>query len=329
MSARRKLAFVLVVAGAVVLAGGYTAWAALAGGDGGPSDATVRPVSLGSTRVVVYRSLDRVQREQYGRIAVARGAAREQVGLECERVYFAGGRGLCLARSGRLGFTYRAKVLGPDFRPVRDVKLTGIPSRARVSRDGRYGASTTFVSGHSYQQQGTFSTRTVIYDLAAGRELLELEQLEVRRDGKVVDAPDVNFWGVTFAANPNRFYATLATGGKTYLIEGDVRARRARVLRENVECPSLSPDGTRVAYKKRVQLVAGSPTVWQLHVLDLRTMRDTPLAETRPIDDQAEWLDDEQVLYGVGEEVWAARADGTGTPRRFLRAAASPAVVNR
>jgi hypothetical protein len=32
---------------------------------------------------------------------------------------------------------------------------------------------------------------------------------------------DINFWGVTFARAPGRFYATLGTKGHTYLVEGD------------------------------------------------------------------------------------------------------------
>jgi hypothetical protein len=62
-------------------------------------------------------------------------------------------------------------------------------------------------------------------------------------------------------------------------------------------------------------------------VLDLATGKDTPLAETRPIDDQAEWLDEERVLYRTGEETWVVPADGGGRPERFLAAADSPAVV--
>jgi hypothetical protein len=103
-----------------------------------------------------------------------------------------------------------------------------------------------------------------------------------------------------------------------------VSARRVRTLRENVECPSLSPDGTRVAYKK---LFGRDPAVWRLHVLDLRTMADTPLAETRVVDDQAEWLDDRRVLYRIGEEIWVVRADGRGAARRFLARADSPSVL--
>jgi hypothetical protein len=140
------------------------------------------------------------------------------------------------------------------------------------------------------------------------------------RDGRRIDSPDFNFWGVTFASGDDRFYATLATGGERYLVRGSLRARRVELLRENVECPSLSPDGTRLAYKRRV----GGPEDWRLHVLDLRTMRHVPLAERRSIDDQVEWLNDRTVVYGDGRDVWAARADGRGRPRRVLLRADSP-----
>jgi hypothetical protein len=202
--------------------------------------------------------------------------------------------------------------------------VAGIPSRARVSPDGRYGAVTLFVAGDSYAAAGAFSTRTTIIDLARGRKVAGLEDFVVTRDGRRITATDANFWGVTFARDGDRFYATLATGGRTYLIEGSVRARSARVIDDNVECPSLSPDGTRIAYKKRVP---SKTRPWRLTVLDLTTMRETPLAETRSVDDQAEWLDDEHVLYGLDGAVWSARADGGGRPVRFLAGAASPAVV--
>ena len=96
------------------------------------------------------------------------------------------------------------------------------------------------------------------------------------------------------------------------------------MIHENVECPSLSPDGTRIAFKKRT---GSKGTPWRLTVLDLATMRETPLSEQRSVDDQAEWLDDERVLYAVDGSVWAARADGTGTPRRYIAGADSPASV--
>jgi hypothetical protein len=250
-------------------------------------------------------------------------APRAFEALTCDRVYFAGGRGLCLiSDQDVLNTSYKAKIFGPDFEVRHEVRLGGIPSRARVSPDGRYGATTVFVSGHSYSNSG-FSTETVLVDLGSGRKLANLEDFEVMRDGERIESPDFNFWGVTFARDGNTFFATLATRGKTFLVEGDIRAGRVRVLRQNVECPSLSPDGTRIAYKK---LVGESPQ-WRLHVLDLTTMEDTPLAESYPVDDQAEWLDDGRVLYGRDADVWVVPADGSGRARKFLSGALSPAVV--
>ncbi|HET9667579.1 MAG TPA: hypothetical protein VFP09_12510, partial [Desertimonas sp.] len=97
--------------------------------------------------------------------------------------------------------------------------------------------------------------------------------------------------------------------------------RQARVIAENVECPSLSPDETRIAFKRR------EGNSWRLHVLDLRTKRETALAETRSVDDQVEWLDDERILYGLIDDIWVVSADGSGEPSVYIPDALSPAVV--
>ena len=52
---------------------------------------------------------------------------------------------------------------------------------------------------------------------------------------------------------------------------------------------------------------------WRLTVLNRRTMRETPLAQKRSIDDSAEWLGDSQVLYRDGHDVRSVKADGSGT----------------
>jgi hypothetical protein len=46
------------------------------------------------------------------------------------------------------------------------------------------------------------------------------------------------------------------------------------------------------------------------------------------VDDQAEWLDDDTILYGLEGDVWAVQADGAGAPRRLLQNALSPAVIH-
>jgi hypothetical protein len=96
----------------------------------------------------------------------------------------------------------------------------------------------------------------------------------------------------------------------------------------------LSPDGTRIAFKKRSQ--ATGPVHWGIAVYDLKSGAETLIAERNSVDDQLEWLDLQHVLYSMpsGEadrspttEVWVARADGGGQPERLLPGAYSPAVL--
>ena len=272
---------------------------------------------------LVYQHVERGA--HYAEIAVAAidrpDAPPTFTGLVCERVYFAAGRGLCLIpKQGALGASVRARVFGLDFRPVRSARLDGIISRARVSPAGHYGASTTFVTGHSYQDQG-FSTSTWLMDMARGKVVANLEQFRVMRDGKRFDAIDFNFWGVTFRRDERHFYATLQTSGDIYLVEGDIETREARIVAKGVECPSLAPDGRRIAFKKRVG------NKWRLSVLELASGVVRPLAETRSVDDQVEWLDDGRILYALRDDLWVVQADGRGQPRVYREHALSPAVV--
>jgi len=329
---RRQVAFAAVLTACIVIA---VVSVAVSGGGSVPgAPRAAAPDSdkqLANTvpahGAVVFRSLDRADPGNYGHIAWAPldrpESARSVAGLGCERVHFAAGRGICLVKAGKLGDSIKARLLGPDLKPTGEVDLPGVASRARIAPDGRYASVTTFVSGHSYADVGAFSTRTSIIDMRSERELADLEDFAITKDGSRFESIDFNFWGVTFTHDSNRFYATLASGGKTYLVEGDVRARTATVLRENVECPSLSPDDGRIVFKKLMR----DPGIWRYHVLDLATMRETPLAETRPIDDQAEWLDGDHVLYRTGEETWVVPADGSGAAKRYLSRADSPAVV--
>jgi hypothetical protein len=297
-------------------------------GDGSASSASGAARTLLSDAKAARRSV-LVFRRTGGQVAAAplgdAPGTAVAAGLRCDRVAFATTAGICVARGGGFAAGYRAQIFGPDFRVRSAVGMEGVPSRARVSRDGRYGTVTMFVTGHSYVQAGAFSTQTTLIDIARGRTIANLEDFTVTRGGRQVTAIDVNYWGVTFDPHDSdRFWATLATGGHTYLIEGSVSARTARTIHENVECPSISPDGTRIAYKKRTGS-ASSP--WHLAVLDLATRRETLLAETRSVDDQAEWLDDGHVLYGVAGSIWTVAADGSGDPSQYVARASSPAVV--
>ncbi|MGW5849158.1 TolB family protein [Streptomyces sp. NPDC055254] len=255
-------------------------------------------------------------------------ADRTTAPQECLRFHAAAGTGVCLRRAGGVVPQYEAVVLDSGLRPVRSFAVPGTPTRARVSPSGRLVAWTVFVSGDSYAG-GAFSTRTAVHDTRSGALASNLEEFAVFDGDRRLRAADHNVWGVTFAGDDNRFYATLATGGGTHLVEGDLRARELRVLRGNTECPSLSPDGTRIAFKKRVAgLPADAP--WRLYVLDLRTGAETALAERRSVDDQALWYDDRTLLYSLpgdfGGDLWSLPATGGGTPRLLLESAVSPAV---
>jgi hypothetical protein len=263
------------------------------------------------------------------------GARPVSVPFVCDRVSFAAGNGICLQTERGVFTNYKAVLFDADMKPRRSIKLDGSPSRTRVSADGRLGAVTVFVTGraHGYSS-ASFSTRTTLIDMTSGDELTDLEQFTTWRDGAKVHAADYNFWGVTFAHDSNTFYATLKTDGKTFLVRGDLGLRKLTILHENVECPSLSPNNTLIAYKKRT---GPDLAPWRIYVIDLATMAERPIAaETRSVDDQLEWLDDAHVLYGMRRssqsdlsDVWVSPIDGSSGARVFLPEAESPIIVGR
>ncbi len=73
---------------------------------------------------------------------------------------------------------------------------------------------------------------------------------------------------------------------------------------------------------------------WRIATLDLQTLTDRLVpGELRSIDDQVEWLDDSNLLYGVGDDenglggtsVWKVGVD-SGPAAIWLRGAYSPSV---
>lgn len=337
MSPRARLAVLAAVLLVAVLGAGGYVWqvrqdqaAVQAAATGAPTRDDVAAVRAAPHLVFRNTALD----AGYGRVSVVPLAEpagpRAVTGASCERVHATRDDAVCLSADRGLVTTYRAQVLGPDWTPRRDLPLVGLPSRARLSRDGSLVATTTFVHGDSYASPGQFSTRTVVTRVD-GEVVGDIEQFELVVRGRAVTAADKNLWGVTFA-DGDRFYATAASGGKTWLVQGSLAARRVTALREDVECPSLSPDGTRVAFKKHGDLPPGR---WRLAVYDLATGTETLLAETRSVDDQVEWLDDGTVVYGLPRnepgtatsDIWSVPADGRGSPRVLVPDAWSPAVV--
>jgi hypothetical protein len=291
-----------------------------------PVDIVGGPAEIAGAQLMV-RAVDRGDPLSNGRVFVIKGGEPRQLAgpeLDCERVYFAAGRGLCLSTAAT-DSGYEVKVFDSSLGTLYTLPLAGVPSRARVSSDGRYGAMTAFVNGHAYLEDGGNSTQTSIVDMRTGEEdVPNLESFEVSKDGRPFKAADFNFWGVTFAKDSDRFYATLRSHGSYYLVEGDVRRQKMRVLRSHVECPSLSPDGTRIAYKSRL----GHLNRWQLKVLDLATLQAHDVTERRPIDDQVEWLNDSTLIYSNGLDVYTVPADGSGSPRLVVHDASSPVSLS-
>ena len=346
-SPERRRIFLWVVLGCIALAVGYTSWGILrANASAGLAQAQ------GAPRLIAQPSdLEAIQNGPhviYLREEVAPYGQVNLVGLEpdspqgslqtdllCDRIYYAASSGICLrydpsdpsASDPLAPPRVWVTLFGSDFKPRHRFPIDGVLSRARVSPDGKYAAYTVFVTGHSYSDPN-MSTATVLLDATTGASLGNLEEFEAWKDGKLFQAPQFNFWGVTFAQDSNRFYATLRNEDTTYLVQGDVAARKLTILHENVECPSLSPDGTRIAFKKR------TGDGWQLTVLDLATMKEIPLAEKEDVDDQVEWLDNEHILYQKADydsqkwmSLFVVPADGSGEPKIFLQNATSPVVI--
>ncbi|MFJ1546594.1 TolB-like translocation protein [Streptomyces sp. NPDC088246] len=248
-------------------------------------------------------------------------------GVTCLRFHAAAGTGIFLwGRHGALQDTCRAVVLDSRLHELHRFPAAGIPTRARVTPSGHLVARTVLVNGASYA--GTdFSTRTAIVDTAPGRSTTTWRGTPSPRTAGPT-APRTSTSGVSRSPDGTRFHATLATHGRTYLVRGDVTARTLTTLHGNVERPSLSPDGTRIAYKKRVP--GASPDApWRLYVLHLRRMSQTATAEQRNIDDQAVWADDSTLVHALpgdyGSDLWAVPADGTGAARRLMTSAVAPA----
>ncbi|RKT53964.1 WD40 repeat protein [Saccharothrix australiensis] len=260
-------------------------------------------------------------------VALARPETRGGTDLACQRVYRAGGTTVCLRLAGP-GPSYAAEV-SRDGAVVRTVPLPGVPSRAKVSASGQVVSWTSFVTGDSYSVPGGFSTRTGYLDLRSGEALESLEGFTAEVEGNLHTAQDVNYWGLTVGADDRTFYATLASGGFTWLVKGDLVDRRVTSLRRDAECPSLSPDGTKIAYKKRI----GRLGPWDLAVLDLKTGEERRLPGTAGVDDQATWLDDDRLAFAAvpkGAKLAAVHvvpADGSTPARLLVPDATSPSPL--
>ncbi|MEV0894266.1 hypothetical protein [Promicromonospora sp. NPDC050262] len=274
----------------------------------------------------------------YGRVSAVAlddlSGPREVTPAVCDRVDSDGETTVCLHTRRGVVTTYEAEVLDDAWQATASWPLPGVPSRTRLSPDGLV-ASTSFVTGHSYATTG-FSTETTVHRADGSDVSGNLEDFTLVVDGERVAPVDRNVWGVTFA-DERTFYATVQSQslGRTWLVRGDLDDRTLVTLLDGVECPSLSPDGTRLAFKHDAREPGTATPHWTPAVLDLDTMAITVLdTEERNVDDQITWLDDTTLLYGLPRadepgttDVWALPADGATDPVVAIPQAWSPSVV--
>src|SRR5262249_6293514 len=178
--------------------------------DGHPAPAAEPAAAPAAPTAAAPHILFRGSRQDanYGKMALtsldAPGTTRAVTAFGCERVSYGVSHGICLHADRGLRTTYSAILFDSNFQQTKVLPLEGEPSRTRISRDGRVGAMTVFVTGipHGYAS-ASFSTATTLVNMATGDVIGNLEEFATFRDGKRIKEDDFNFWGVTFAKDSN------------------------------------------------------------------------------------------------------------------------------
>lgn len=274
--------------------------------------------------------INRVPGDEYGMVGYIDPAGERHVTeLECSRLDLNEEVGICLSATAGLGGSGRGFLLDPDLTQTLRFGVN-LPSRAAVSPDGAVVAWTGFSLGHSYLNTGEFATTTQL--ISVERKIganLEVD-FQTYRGDQVVDDLEKNFWGVTFV-DSDHFFATLGTTEGTAIVEGRVSNSRMDVVVENATCPEVSPDGTTLVAKER------RGDFMQLVAIDIATGERRDLPETRSVEDQVEFADDDTVLYALPNpdegtdaqpvfDVWAMDLAPGSTPRLIIPFADSPAA---
>ena len=274
--------------------------------------------------------VSRIPGDTYGTVGyLMSNGDRFETSLSCERIDLNEVRGICLSKDSGLGGSGQGLILDESLVPSQTFGLV-TPSRAAVSPSGNVVAWTGFTLGHSYLAEGEFATLTQV--ISVSREIgANLETaFDTYRDGQLWEDPERNYWGVTFV-DDDRFYATMQSQGITSLVEGSIATAEMHVLQDGASCPEISPDGSTIVAK---ELRDGG---FQLVAIDVETGERRDLGETRMVDDQVEFLDDDTIVYGIPNleegtaaqpafDIWSLDIAPGSTPNLIVPFADSPAV---
>lgn len=302
-------------------------------GTGTGTDVSPAPAGTGVFEAGDLVFVSRVPGDDYGTLgAIGSDGARRSYDLECARAYASGGVLLCLESAGMFvpAGTAKLRSVSDETFPEIWQRPSGLPSRARVTPDGSQLAFTGFVAGHSYLQIGEFSTETIVGTPTSRG--IRAEHLGVTSDEPRFEAIDGNWWGVSFEPGAGSALLTYGTGPSIEIMRADLATQTVAPLGIEGGCPSVSPSGRYVVVKRPDPRI-DAPLALILH--DLETGEEQLVNETRFVDDQVEWLDDDTILYALPRDneliqpvfdIWALDIGADATPTLLVPYADSPAV---
>lgn len=277
--------------------------------------------------------INRVPGADYKRVGIRRAdGTRELLDRTCDRLHVQGSVGLCLDGPIGLG-RYDVDVI--DFTsadlPILEHDVGVLPSRARVAADQRWASATMFASGTSYQDVGAFATYVTVTGLAPDdgpTVLLDRFALNQSDPSHTAFPDDRNYWGISWGENGD-FWVTAGSDAAVELLTGRADTRELFTTGIAGSCPSLSPDGETLVYK-RTRPDGG----FDLVARTLRTGAERMLDESHSVDDQVEWLDNDTILYALHQgdptvsqpefDIWALDVTPGAAPVLFLPNANSP-----
>ena len=279
--------------------------------------------------------INRVPGDDYGRLAIRHAdGTRTLLDRKCMRVHFAAEHGVCLSQNDGIVPTFTTTFF-ESVNPNVEIKAypSALPSRARISPDGTFSAVTAFVTGTSYVDIGTETTTIVTIDEIESTRLLRgLAQFPINSDEARYRNLDPQYWGMTFV-DEDEFYITGYYGQEPEVMRGWIDEMVLEPTGWVGSCPSLSPDGKTLVFKE--MLPNGT---FELVAVDLETNDKWKLGETRSVDDQVEWLDNDTILYALHPDgadgavqpefdIWMIDIAEGSEPVLFLPNADSPAVA--